>query len=55
MSSSKLGRSHRYGYVANVCVSKFARRQGIASNMLQLAVEVAKSSGVKDVFYSCKY
>lgn len=50
MSSSKSGHSHRYGYVANVCVSKFARRQGIASNMLQLAVEIAKSSGVKDVF-----
>lgn len=49
-SSSKSGHSHRYGYVANVCVAKFARRQGIASNMLQLAVEIAKSSGVKDVF-----
>ncbi|KAH9315947.1 hypothetical protein KI387_024574, partial [Taxus chinensis] len=50
MSSSKSGCSHRYGYVANVCVAKFARRQGIGSNMLQLAIEIAKSCGLKDVF-----
>ncbi|XP_057834215.1 GCN5-related N-acetyltransferase 6, chloroplastic isoform X2 [Cryptomeria japonica] len=50
MSGSKSGCSHRYGYVANVCVAKFARRQGIGSNMLQLAIEIAKSSGLKDVF-----
>lgn len=50
MSGSKSGCSHRYGYVANVCVAKFARRQGIGSNMLQLAIEIAKSCGLKDVF-----
>uniref|UniRef100_A0A0C9S4C9 TSA: Wollemia nobilis Ref_Wollemi_Transcript_14026_2004 transcribed RNA sequence n=1 Tax=Wollemia nobilis TaxID=56998 RepID=A0A0C9S4C9_9CONI len=50
MSSSKPGCSHRYGYVANVCVTKFARRQGIGSNMLQLAIEIANSCGLKDVF-----
>ncbi|XP_054806026.1 uncharacterized protein LOC129308721 [Prosopis cineraria] len=40
----------RYGYVANVCVAKSARRQGIASNMLSYAVESAKSNGVEQVF-----
>ncbi|KAF2304103.1 hypothetical protein GH714_027233 [Hevea brasiliensis] len=33
-----------YGYVANLCVAKSARRQGIASNMLHFAVESAKSN-----------
>ncbi|KAK4265600.1 hypothetical protein QN277_026630 [Acacia crassicarpa] len=40
----------RYGYIANVCVAKSARRQGIASNMLSYAVESAKTNGVKQVF-----
>lgn len=40
----------RYGYVANLCVSKSARRQGIASNMLHFAVESARSDGVEQVF-----
>lgn len=35
----------RYGYIANLCVAKCARRQGIASNMLCLAIEAAKSDG----------
>ncbi|OAY53999.1 uncharacterized protein LOC110612066 isoform X1 [Manihot esculenta] len=39
-----------YGYVANLCVAKLARRQGIASNMLHFAVESAKSSGVEQVY-----
>eukprot|EP00252_Welwitschia_mirabilis_P007199 TRINITY_DN1834_c0_g1_i6.p1 TRINITY_DN1834_c0_g1~~TRINITY_DN1834_c0_g1_i6.p1 ORF type:complete len:185 (-),score=26.70 TRINITY_DN1834_c0_g1_i6:423-977(-) len=47
--SNKSGHS-RYGYVANVCVAKYARRQGIASNMLHLAIEIAGLSGVKDVY-----
>ncbi|CAN6478353.1 unnamed protein product [Victoria cruziana] len=42
--------TQRYAYVANVCVAKFARRQGIASNMLQLAIEAAKESGARQVF-----
>ncbi|KAL6000026.1 hypothetical protein ACLOJK_034703 [Asimina triloba] len=42
--------ANRYGYVSNLCVRKSARRQGIASNMLLLAVQVAESQGVKDVF-----
>lgn len=36
---------NRYGYVANLCVAKSARRQGIASSMLHFAIESAKSRG----------
>lgn len=42
--------AHLYGYVANVCVSKFARRQGIATNMMYLATDIAISSGMKQLF-----
>ncbi|KAK3003854.1 hypothetical protein RJ639_019523, partial [Escallonia herrerae] len=42
--------AHKYAYVANVCVSKFARRKGIASNMLYLATDVATSAGMKQLF-----
>lgn len=38
--------AHKYAYIANVCVSKFARRQGIALNMLSLANDVASSAGI---------
>lgn len=41
---------NRYGYVANLCVAKSARRQGIASNMLHFAVESATSDGVEQVY-----
>lgn len=41
---------HTYGYVANLCVAKSARRQGIASNMLQFSVESAKFDGVENVY-----
>lgn len=37
--------THKYAYIANVCVAKFARRQGIASNMLYLASDVATTEG----------
>lgn len=37
--------AHKYAYIANVCVSKFARRQGIALNMLYLATDVATITG----------
>lgn len=37
--------SNRYGYIANLCVAKSARRQGIACNMLRFAVESARLSG----------
>lgn len=36
---------NRYGYIANLCVAKSARRQGIASNMLHFALESAISDG----------
>ncbi|XP_021902000.1 uncharacterized protein LOC110817673 isoform X3 [Carica papaya] len=41
---------NRYGYVANLCVAKSARRQGIASSMLHFAIESAKSRGIKQVY-----
>ncbi|CAN7126757.1 hypothetical protein BRARA_G00462 [Brassica rapa] len=42
--------SNRYGYIANLCVAKSARRQGIACNMLRFAVESARSNGVEQVY-----
>ncbi|KAF8100763.1 hypothetical protein N665_0218s0101 [Sinapis alba] len=42
--------SNRYGYIANLCVAKSARRQGIACNMLRFAVESARLSGVEQVY-----
>ncbi|KAK9280715.1 hypothetical protein L1049_014413 [Liquidambar formosana] len=42
--------AHKYAYIANVCVSKFARRQGIASNMLYLARDVGTLMGMKQLF-----
>ncbi|XXG81690.1 hypothetical protein AAC387_Pa09g2265 [Persea americana] len=41
---------HSYGYISNLCVAKLARHRGIASKMLHLAIQVAKSSGLKKVF-----
>lgn len=40
----------KYGYVANLCVSKVARRKGIASNLLSFAIETAKFKGVEEIF-----
>lgn len=34
----------KYAYVANLCVAKHYRRQGIATNMLLLAIEAAATS-----------
>ncbi|GAB4838038.1 hypothetical protein Ancab_027566 [Ancistrocladus abbreviatus] len=42
--------AHKYGYVANLCVSKSARRNSIASNMMLFAIESAKLKGVEQVF-----
>ncbi|GAB2231212.1 hypothetical protein Droror1_Dr00027501 [Drosera rotundifolia] len=42
--------THRYAYIANVCVSKFGRRQGIASNLLHLAINIATSAGMKILY-----
>ncbi|KAL1566853.1 N-terminal methionine N(alpha)-acetyltransferase NatE [Salvia divinorum] len=33
-----------YGYIANLCIAKYARRQGVASSMLEYAISVAKSN-----------
>ncbi|XP_050261029.1 uncharacterized protein LOC126705852 isoform X1 [Quercus robur] len=41
---------NKYGYIANLCVIKSARRRGIASNMLHFAVESAKSESVEQVY-----
>ncbi|CAN7048423.1 unnamed protein product, partial [Brassica oleracea var. botrytis] len=41
--------SNRYGYIANLCVAKSARRQGIACNMLRFTVESARLSGNNNV------
>ncbi|XP_068658345.1 GCN5-related N-acetyltransferase 6, chloroplastic-like isoform X3 [Aristolochia californica] len=42
--------AHQYAYVANLCVAKYARRQGIATNMLYLASDMAISTGMKQLF-----
>ncbi|XP_070663279.1 GCN5-related N-acetyltransferase 6, chloroplastic-like isoform X2 [Malus domestica] len=39
--STNRTQSSRYGYISNLCVAKAARRQGIASNMLQFAIRSA--------------
>ncbi|CAN8270408.1 unnamed protein product [Cochlearia groenlandica] len=44
------GSNRYYGYIANLCVAKSARRQGIACNMLRFALESAKSNGVEQVY-----
>ncbi|KAI3701377.1 hypothetical protein L6452_26399 [Arctium lappa] len=40
----------QYGYIANLCVAKSARRQGIARNMLHFAIESAISDGAEQVY-----
>lgn len=42
--------SNRYGYIANLCVAKSARRQGVARNMLHYAIRSAKANGAEKVF-----
>ncbi|KAK6789579.1 hypothetical protein RDI58_013379 [Solanum bulbocastanum] len=42
--------SNRYGYIANLCVSKSSRRQGVARNMLHFAIRLAKENGAETVF-----
>ncbi|CAI9100714.1 OLC1v1037873C1 [Oldenlandia corymbosa var. corymbosa] len=49
-SSKDTKTCNRYGYIANLCVAKSARRLGIASNMLLFAIRSAKRSGAKQVF-----
>ncbi|KAI5065265.1 hypothetical protein GOP47_0019960 [Adiantum capillus-veneris] len=40
----------RCGYIANVCVARSARRQGVASNLLEVAIKAAKSWKLKDLY-----
>jgi ribosomal protein S18 acetylase RimI-like enzyme len=35
----------KFAYLTNVCVAKYARRQGIASNLLLLAIDAARLDG----------
>lgn len=42
--------SNRYGYIANLCVAKSSRRQGVAINMLHFAIRLAQANGVEKVF-----
>lgn len=42
--------SNSYGYIANLCVTKSARRQGVARNMLQFAVKSARLQDVEQVY-----
>lgn len=38
------------GYIANVCVGRAARRQGIASSLLEVAIKAARSWKLKDLY-----
>ncbi|KAL5217017.1 hypothetical protein ABZP36_017701 [Zizania latifolia] len=40
----------KFGYLTNVCVAKYARRQGIASNMLLLAIDAASLNGAENIY-----
>uniref|UniRef100_A0A453IWW8 N-acetyltransferase domain-containing protein n=1 Tax=Aegilops tauschii subsp. strangulata TaxID=200361 RepID=A0A453IWW8_AEGTS len=40
----------KFGYLTNVCVAKYARRQGIASNMLLLAIDAARLDGAESIY-----
>jgi ribosomal protein S18 acetylase RimI-like enzyme len=40
----------KYGYIANLCVHKSARRRGIASALLQVAMKVIQNWGLCEVY-----
>ncbi|XP_076892510.1 GCN5-related N-acetyltransferase 6, chloroplastic-like isoform X2 [Bidens hawaiensis] len=42
--------AHKYAYISNVVVAKYARRRGIAINMLGLATHIAASAGMKKLY-----
>ncbi|CAK9138512.1 unnamed protein product [Ilex paraguariensis] len=42
--------NNKYGYIANLCVAKSARRLGIASSMVRFAIITAKTNGAEQVF-----
>lgn len=39
-----------YGYIANVCVEKSARKQGIASALLERAVQIGRDWGLNAIY-----
>lgn len=50
--------SINYAYIANLCVAKSARRQGVATCMLEYAISTAKANGNKlEIlnYYCCVY
>ncbi|KAJ7529137.1 hypothetical protein O6H91_15G035300 [Diphasiastrum complanatum] len=47
---SALQRPHRYGYIANMCVTKTSRNKGIASSLVQVAIEAGKDWGLKEIY-----
>lgn len=50
LASQEPNDAHKYAYVANLCVAKFARRQGIATNILYLAIDMAISTDMRQLF-----
>ncbi|KAK1652605.1 hypothetical protein QYE76_070410 [Lolium multiflorum] len=40
----------KFAYLTNVCVAKYARRQGIASNLLLLAIDAARLDGAESIY-----
>ncbi|CAM6124830.1 unnamed protein product [Calypogeia fissa] len=42
--------SHQYGYIANVCVTKAARQNGIGSSLLRMAINAGKDWGLKELY-----
>lgn len=55
LASQRPNDAHKYAYVANLCVAKFARRQGIATNLLYLAIDMAISIGIMSFSFSFIY
>jgi len=44
------GQGLPYGYIANVCVDKSARKQGIASTLMECAVQVGRDWGLNAIY-----
>lgn len=44
------GQGLPYGYIANVCVDKSSRKQGIASTLMECAVQVGRSWGLNAIY-----
>ncbi|KAL4578538.1 hypothetical protein LXL04_014662 [Taraxacum kok-saghyz] len=50
LASKQAFDAHKYAYISNVVVALYARRRGIALNMLHLAVDMATSKGMKKLY-----